>query len=118
MENYWSAINNHEFARAYSYYSQHERDTQAGGESAWIAGHEREGIQSATGTFSVGDVSADSATINVDSLQTVDNANGCQNWAGSYSMVREGDRRCGGTDRRGGGRRHPERWGRSSSRRG
>ena len=90
VENYWSAINNHEFAKAYSYYSQHERDTQAGGESAWIAGHEREGIQSATGTFSVGDISGDSATINVDSLQTIDNANGCQNWAGSYSMVREG----------------------------
>ena len=89
MEDYWSAIDRNDFPTAYSYYSEHERQTQAGGESSWIRGHEQEGIQSATGTFSVGDISGDQATVNVDSLRTVDNAHGCQTWTGSYSMVRQ-----------------------------
>jgi len=89
VADYWSAINSNDFARAYGHYSQHERDSQAGSEDSWIKGHEQEGIQSAVGTFSASNLSGDTGTVNVDSLRTVDNANGCQTWTGNYSMVRQ-----------------------------
>ena len=41
------------------------------------------------GTFSASNLSGDTGTVNVDSLRTVDNANGCQTWTGNYSMVRQ-----------------------------
>jgi serine/threonine protein kinase len=89
VSDYWTAINNHDFAGAYDHYSQHEKDAQAGNEAEWIKNHEQEGIQQAGGTFTTSSVSGDRATVNVDSLNTVDNANGCQNWSGNYSMVRQ-----------------------------
>lgn len=86
LDKYWSYIRDHGFAQAYSYLAPGAAGLS---ESQFIASEEHAGIENAQFHGNVAEATADSATVNVQSLITNDAQFGCRTWSGSYSLTRD-----------------------------
>ncbi len=95
VNSHWAAIRAHDFTTAYGYLDPNT----AGDETTWVNSHEQDGINDVHYDFGVAGVNGDSATVDINTLQTFANAdmsstnqNGCVNWTGTYGMTRENGR--------------------------
>jgi hypothetical protein len=88
VDNYWHAINSGAYAEAWSDVAPGAR---APSPSVFARSEEQEGVQGASFSGQTSSLDGDSATVDVDSLITHDNA-GCQSWTGTYGLSDEGGR--------------------------
>jgi hypothetical protein len=88
VDNYWDAINSGAYAEAWSDVAPGVR---ASSSSVFVRSEEQEGVQGASFSGQSSSLDGDSATVNVDSLITHDNA-GCQSWTGTYGLSDESGR--------------------------
>ena len=89
---YWTLLENNDYRQAYNLFSPAEQ-RRVSGLNAWLAYYTSDPVLSVSNAvFTLGTMSADQATVDVDSLQTVGASTGCRNWTGSYSFVYAGSR--------------------------
>jgi len=95
IDSHWDAIRAHDFETAYRYLAPNT----AGGEASWVSAHQQDGIVDVRYDFAVDQVTGDTATVEILTLQTVAqgdqtsaNPAGCLNWTGTCTLTRVGDR--------------------------
>ena len=82
VDNYWNDIDAGDFADAWTYLAPGITP-----QSAFVAGENEVGVESAIFSGYLESRSATSAVIGVSSLQTIDHKYGCRTWTGTYQIV-------------------------------
>lgn len=86
VENYWKAINAHEYARAYDYLASGAINMTS---EQFVAQERGYGVQSASFSGRVTSRNTASASVAVVRLVTRDRSFGCRDWSGSYALGRQ-----------------------------
>lgn len=83
---YWNAIQNGDYATAFSYLSAREQNA-LGGEKTWISQHDSDPVTNVNVDVTMTSINNSSATAVINQLQTQALQTGCRNWNGTYQLV-------------------------------